>query len=572
MKAMKKSVAILLAVCMIVPMFVLAAFTVSADDTDPDVPEQSSTGVGSTTITVGVINYLIDEIGENNWQVHYWNSSLGSNDVALNSLGTTVQKDVGYWETPQDFKMFTAVIPDDAQGYKVHNGERWFGGDGPMDKPVAFVFYYDSDKAVYEYEDQADEDGFYVVGDFNGWKAKKSYKLELNPNDQTGSEYMLKGVTLVKDQEFKVVKYSVSDDISAYYPGDGTTNYIVGTTGNYDVYFRNDGSGDQNYGWHYGYIYLGYSPIVGNTLQVDGGDIAVNFYFALTAEQAAEGPTYIFDCNGKSSDLLHITADNYSARYNDVLNLYKTTCNVAPAEMTDEIFASFTLDGTGDQTAQWYGFEGFSAKACAMSYVNGNYVGGSDVRVKNLAIAMLNYGTACQTQFNHNVDDLANADLDNADKNTSVLTAEEQAELANVNVPDKAEINGNESVTGYGVEYKGLTLFVQSKTTLRFYFEVKDTGKYNDDTKGRISIGTETEKPYDGNAKYVYVDWSNIGAPYLGIADRLYVNEANFGPYSALSYVKAALSDGSGADDNLKSTVSALYRYHKAAAGLNDAA
>ena len=580
MKAMKKSVAILLAVCMIVPMFVLAAFTASAnedpwstgtveDPTGTAPPQEQQT----TTITVGVISYLTEELESSGWQVHYWGGADGAADSDLTATGETKQKKLGsdYWgDEAQTFNIYTAEIPADATGFKVHNGDRWFGEDGSLDKPVAFVFNYaeydgdpNADRAVYECED-----GFYIVGSFNTWAVQKSYKLEQKDPDDD-SVFVLKNVTLKKNAELKVVSFSMFDGITGYYPGDGYGNYIVGDTGNYDVLFNKDGSVE---GWYGGYVNLDYKPIVYNTLQVDGGDIAVNFYFALTEDQVSVEPTYIFCVNDKSTDELHITANNLAGSYNDSLNLYKTTCNVAPAEMTDEIDVSFTLDGDGDQNAQWYGFGGYSAKDCAMSYYNGNYEGDINVRVKNLAIAMLNYGAACQTQFNHYADEPANADLDEDDQNTSVLDDSEKAWFVNVEVPDKADINADESVQAYGVEYKGLTLFVQSKTTLRFYFEVKDTEKYNDTTKGKISIDTETEKTYEGNTKYVYVDLTDIGAPYLGVTQRLFVNDASFGPYSALSYVKAALSEGSGADDTLKSTVSTLYRYHLAAAGLNDQA
>ncbi|MBQ2475521.1 MAG: hypothetical protein II513_09265 [Ruminococcus sp.] len=46
--------------------------------------------------------------------------------------------------------MFTATVPSGFDGYKVHNGDRWFGDDGTPDKTTAYIFNYSGDKALYE--------------------------------------------------------------------------------------------------------------------------------------------------------------------------------------------------------------------------------------------------------------------------------------------------------------------------------------------------------------------------------------------------------------------------------------
>ena len=227
MKAMKKSVAILLAVCMIVPMFVLAAFTASAnedpwstgtveDPTGTAPPQEQQT----TTITVGVITYLTEELESSGWQVHYWGGADGAADSDLTATGETKQKKLGsdYWgDEAQTFNIYTAEIPADATGFKVHNGDRWFGEDGSLDKPVAFVFNYseydgdpNADRAVYECED-----GFYIVGSFNTWAVQKSYKLEQKDPDDD-SVFVLKNFTLKKNAELKVVSFSMFDGITWY--------------------------------------------------------------------------------------------------------------------------------------------------------------------------------------------------------------------------------------------------------------------------------------------------------------------------------------------------------------------
>ncbi|MBQ1353685.1 MAG: hypothetical protein IIY42_02450, partial [Ruminococcus sp.] len=56
--------------------------------------------------------------------------------------------------------------------------------------------------------------------------------------------------------------------------------------------------------------------------------------------------------------------------------------------------------------------------------------------------------------------------------------------------------------------------------------------------------------------------------PALDETEMLYGNGEELGEFSALSYVKAALTGGT-TDNSLPSTVSALYRFHKAAKALS---
>ena len=101
----------------------------------------AATAADTRTVNVGVISYLTDELGNNGWQVHYWGGASDAGDADLTSTGKTEQKDVGYWDSAQTFSMFTASIPADATGFKVHNGGRWFGEDGKAGQK-AYVFLH----------------------------------------------------------------------------------------------------------------------------------------------------------------------------------------------------------------------------------------------------------------------------------------------------------------------------------------------------------------------------------------------------------------------------------------------
>ncbi|MCH5202070.1 MAG: InlB B-repeat-containing protein [Oscillospiraceae bacterium] len=116
----------------------------------------------SKTITVGVINYIINENFSGNpsncstFQVYYWNNSGDNGNASCTYTGRTTTKQLGssYWgNAAQTFYLYTAEVPLDSNptGFKFHAGDRWFGSDGNLSTQSAvYVFNYSGDKANYE--------------------------------------------------------------------------------------------------------------------------------------------------------------------------------------------------------------------------------------------------------------------------------------------------------------------------------------------------------------------------------------------------------------------------------------
>lgn len=104
----------------------------------------------TNTVTVGVISYLVNELGAEGYQIHCWDGNDVAEDIDLVATGNTVTKDVGYWSEAQTFHLYTAEIPVDKFNYKVRNGGRWFGDNGHLKKPNAYIFNYSGDKVLYE--------------------------------------------------------------------------------------------------------------------------------------------------------------------------------------------------------------------------------------------------------------------------------------------------------------------------------------------------------------------------------------------------------------------------------------
>ncbi|MBQ1921039.1 MAG: hypothetical protein II188_00795, partial [Ruminococcus sp.] len=400
---------------------------------------------------------------------------------------------------------------------------------------------------------------YYIVGDFNGWQAQPQYRL--TENQATQGEYTRPCVTFNSGEKFKVA-YCNGYDLETYYPDGMGNEYKIFAAGNYDVYFRPDGKGSQEYGWHEGYIYAEESSILGSSLTVGEGDISFNVYFYATNEQIDNSPVVYFNWKGADNAdreiIDRLSADRKTYLGEEVGYAYKAICPVPAAEMSDEITVSYSFDGDdGNFNAAK---KTFSVRDNAMTYAASD-----NEIVKNVAVTMLNFGAACQNQFAYKTDNLANKYLGDAE-DLSILTQEEIDGIT-ANIPDKATINENSKLSEIGLAYKGFTLFVKSKTTLRFYFEIIDADKYKGN-EGKLRLGdTGQEAPYGDGTKYVYVEWTNIGTPALNETEMLYGNNEELGEYSALSYVMAVLTGST--DETLKSTVSTLYRFHKAAKALS---
>ena len=233
---------------MVVSMLTVAAVSAGAADSS-----------GTTTITVGVINYVINELGNTGYKVHYWGGADGAKDADLTATGKTEKKSVGkaYWNgDEQTFTMFTATVPSGFDGYKVHNGDRWFGDDGTPDKTTAYIFNYSGDKALYEVSaepvtepvnvapatDAPAEMAYYLVGSVNEWTAEDAYKLSKNDASADIEEYLFNDLALDTTDEFKVVYSEDGTAMTKWFPEGSDNNYggngEITEAGTYTVYFR----------------------------------------------------------------------------------------------------------------------------------------------------------------------------------------------------------------------------------------------------------------------------------------------------------------------------------------------
>ena len=223
--------------------------------------------------------------------------------------------------------------------------------------------------------------------------------------------------------------------------------------------------------------------------------------------------------------------------------------------MADEISAVITAGGKEVETDR-YSVKTYADEILSEEYRTEYLKTKSEEEYNSLATlvkTMLNYGAATQRQFE---DAHPNTTYANDGINYPLYPLTE-AELSAVDMPapDKASINAH--LNGTDLQYYGYTMLLHSNTNLRFYF-LKENSYTNIND---IRLGDNFAKTYDNNFAYVEAE---LPAYELDRMYTLKVNGTDFGSYSALIYIKDVLSDAN-ADETLKNTVTAMYRYHIAA-------
>lgn len=296
------------------------------------------------------------------------------------------------------------------------------------------------------------------------------------------------------------------------------------------------GSTAETYAQENGFNFVPLTSFNGHSLSLNG-DIGVNFYTSFEERYITEGAEVSFSwtAGGKEkSETVVLTAEDKTA------NGYKATCHVAPAEITSEITATLTLGGQAVLT------DTYSVKQYADEILNNeaNY----DNNLISLVKAMLDYGTRAQIKFNCDADHPANG---------GNYTFTEPVNPAGI-TSTMSDMTAN--LSNYGLEYTGSTVVLLTETSIRHYYKIIDSDKF-EAVKDNITFN-EAKVGYTVKGGEIYFELKNISAPDIDTPYTLHIGDNDY-HYAVTDYIKSYLTNGK--NNETKALAAAMYYYNQAA-------
>ncbi len=202
---------------------------------------------------------------------------------------------------------------------------------------------------------------YYLAGTMTSWAPNEAYRFVKNPANE--SEYML-NITLAEGNQEMKVAYSDGSTIADenWFPSGMGNNFVIESAGDYTIYFRPAGDGDQAQGWHQGYIFAEYHEplVVTNCATAAQAGLSVS----ANNEIYKEGDKEIFTIRGYVTGIKTAYSDTYhnisfwmadDADGGEVIQAYRADCasaEAAPAVGDKvEITGKITKYGTTPQFA-----------------------------------------------------------------------------------------------------------------------------------------------------------------------------------------------------------------------------
>ena len=219
--------------------------------------------------------YFTDSWNQGTPNVYYW----GSNSIEWPGIAMTFDSQNDYGQS-----VYRVTIPADVYGIifnangmqtvditeGIADGAMWYPTEQKDDAGHNYVEYFEpsqqpaSEPSTQQSSEQPSEPGteepagesaFYLVGSMTEWQTNDAYLLTKNEAEET-AEYVLQAVELSKDDEFYILEVngSILGFEPVFYPAGFDNNYVVTADGTYNVYFRPNYDGGED--WFYNCIYV----------------------------------------------------------------------------------------------------------------------------------------------------------------------------------------------------------------------------------------------------------------------------------------------------------------------------
>lgn len=264
-----------------------------------------------------------------------------------------------------------------------------------------------------------------------------------------------------------------------------------------------------------------------------GGDISANFNVVLSNEIKADANAKIAVKINENTTEVDI-ADLPKGTTTDGVECVVVSVKLHAPQMNDAITIQ-VIDGNNNAGGE----QAFSIRQYAEAIIDGNF----DDSTKELVKHMLNYGAKAQTYFDYNAEDLANVNV---------------TDISFVDVPavgdeHKANVVGEIE----GIKFYGASLVLNSRTTLRFYFELSDGKAISDYDFGDLNVYGRMV----GDKKLYFVDVTGIAPNELNEAKTVSINGNPFVSYNPMAYIVRTYANNSS-NAALYELMHALYNYY----------
>ncbi|MCQ2494044.1 MAG: leucine-rich repeat domain-containing protein [Lachnospiraceae bacterium] len=333
-----------------------------------------------------------------------------------------------------------------------------------------------------------------------------------------------------------------------FYGRNNGIEYVYDTTPGFVIYGE-EGSAAEEYAKENGLaFYTNKNMFTLESYQVSVSDnFNLKYIMKLSDAAMKDANSYMeFSIEGKTQNAKASYTDDGKAAY---------CCELPAIQMGDKIIAKLYVGG------QYYDVSEYSIKEYLDTIIENKYGNSEYNDAKDLAIAILNYGSYCQKYFGYKTDEPVNSNMIDSD---AAFDAVSEQTIIN-------SINNTVGVTkkNSSFDYLGASFTCLSDTSLNIFF-TNDSEITADDLNSKYTISVNNND--ESNVEYSFVNGilkvtvKGISAANLDNTYTFTVNSADDSltvEYCPLVYIEKALSISNNND--LKNLCKALYIYNQEA-------